>query len=457
MKKVILCLATFAMFIVGCSKIESEQTQTPISQEKASGLLPDDPALKKNFGFRVSKDFLENGHVLAFNKFGKKIHDLSISDAETLMTAQAKGGTKGGGWGQGGNPGTGSTGGGTSGGGGTITPTPSDYTPPRIIGVDPANGTVLKFVNSVTLSGFIDDETKLARVKITVKGDVILDSIGPFLHGYGNWNVFQIPYSLAYGDGQYDMSWQAWDSTGNTTIVNTVFSRNTNFNPLPSNFPSSYVLPFPPGTYIQQGGEGACAAFAVNSAFTIQKYVRGNQTGGFNGNNVYSPEWIYNIALGGRSCGAGSGILGNMGIVVNRGVPTWNTLPFSSMNGCDTFMFTQAIRDNAVLNKGIYGFSTATADINAIKYNITQGYVGIFSFSLDRQLTYNVPAGYIWNFPHFRDGGPHAGCIVGFDDSKHAFLMLNSWGDTWADQGAVWIDYDFFWSEVSGGLWYFGN
>jgi len=448
-----LLMITVALVLSSCNK-SSVDTINPVDEQQfASGLRPDDPALKKNFGFRVSKDFLENGHVLAFNKFGKKIHDLSISEAETLMTTQAKGGK---GWGTGGNPASGGSGGST--GGGTVTPPPpSDYTAPRIIGVDPANGTVLKFVNSVTLSGFVDDETKLARVRITVKGDVIHDSYGPFLQGYGNWNVFQIPYSLAYGDGQYDMTWQAWDSTGNTTIVNTVFSRNTNFNPIPANFPSSYVLPFPPGTYIQQGGEGACAAFAVNSAFTIQKYVRGNQTGGFNGNNVYSPEWIYNIALGGRSCGAGSGILGNMGIVVNRGVPTWNTLPFSSMNGCDTLMFTQAIRDNAALNKGIYGFSTATADVNAIKYNITQGYVGIFAFSLDRQLTYNVPPGYTWNFPHFRDGGPHAGCIIGFDDSKHAFLMLNSWGDTWADQGAMWIDYDFFWSEVSGGLWYFGN
>jgi len=450
-KLVMLTMLLYAAFLVSCNKTSLDEPTVTNEQTFTSGLRPDDPALKKNFGFRVSKNFLENGQVLAFNKFGKKIHDLSISEAEALMTIQAKGGK---GWGTGGNP---ASGGGTSGGGGTVTPPPpSDYTAPRIIGVDPANGTVLKFVNAVTLMGYVDDETKLARIKITVKGDVILDSIGPFLQGYGNWNVLQIPYSLAYGDGQYDMTWQAWDSTGNTTVVNTVFSRNTNFNPLPASFPSSYVLPFPKG-YINQGGEGACAAFAVNSAFTIQKYVRGNQTGGFSGNNVYSPEWIYNIALRGLSCGAGSGILGNMSIVVNRGVPTWNTLPFSAFNGCDTLMFTQAIRDNAALNKGIWGFSTATADINAIKYNITQGYVGVFAFQLDRQLTYNVPPGYTWNFPHFRDGGPHAGCIIGFDDSKHAFLMLNSWGDTWADQGAMWIDYDFFWSEVSGGLWYFGN
>jgi len=464
MKKLLL-FSFLLLTLFSCNKTElnspelgEKQSIQNYDYRKGGGVLPDPPELKKNFSMKISQEFLEHGRTLAFNKNGKKIVDMRADEAEFLMKGTAaKGSTKGGGWGQGGNPGSGGSTGGSTGGGGT---TQTDWTAPRIVGIDPVNGQVynLSLNSYVVLNALVDDETALARVKVTIRGDVIIDTAGPFKQGYGNWNYISQTYQFPYGDGTYNMTWQAWDAAGNTTIVNTVFSRNTEFSTIPVQLPTSFILPYPKqNQYIHQGGEGACAAFAVNSAFTIQKYVRGGLTGGYNDNNVYSPEWIYNIALRGAGCGSGSSVLGNMGTVVNRGVPTWAALPFSYMNGCDTLMFTQAIRDNAALNKGLWGFSTPTADINALKYNITRGYVGIHGFQLDHQLTSNVAPNYIWNFPHFQDGGPHAGCIIGYDDSKHAFLMLNSWGNTWANEGAVWIDYDFFWQAVTGALYYFGN
>lgn len=435
--------------LMSCQKTNNLTIENSVGFRN-SGVIPDPPELKRNFDIKVSKEFLEHGRTVAFNKFGKKIVDMNADDAESLMMSQARGGKK---WGQGGSSG-GST------GGGVINPTPSDYTPPRIIGVEPFQGTVYTLNGAwmgISLRAVIDDETKLVRVQVSVRGDILIDSTTGLKSGYGNWNQFDIPYRFPYGDGTYNMTWKAWDSTGNVTIVNSVFSRNTEFTVVPTDMPSSFVLLYPRNPYASQGGEGSCAAVTVNSAFTIQKYVRGGLTGGYNDNNVYSPEWIYNIGKGSGGCGSGSGVLSNMGIVVNRGVPTWAVLPYSSMNGCDTSIFTDAIRANAALNKGIWGFNTATADINAIKYNVYRGYVGVFAYQLDRQLINNPSPGYIWNFPHFQDGGPHAGCIIGYDDSKHAFLMLNSWGDSWADQNTVWIDYDFFWQAVTGGIYYFGN
>ncbi|MCL2102000.1 MAG: hypothetical protein FWH22_09850, partial [Fibromonadales bacterium] len=38
----------------------------------------------------------------------------------------------------------------------------------------------------------------------------------------------------------------------------------------------------------------------------------------------------------------------------------------------------------------------------------------------------------------------HAMVLVGYDDSKNAFRVLNSWGTSWGDRGSIWIDYDFF-------------
>ncbi len=38
----------------------------------------------------------------------------------------------------------------------------------------------------------------------------------------------------------------------------------------------------------------------------------------------------------------------------------------------------------------------------------------------------------------------HAMALVGYDDSKSAFRVRNSWGTSWGDNGSIWVDYDFF-------------
>lgn len=43
--------------------------------------------------------------------------------------------------------------------------------------------------------------------------------------------------------------------------------------------------------------------------------------------------------------------------------------------------------------------------------------------------------------------GGHAMVLVGYDDSKHAFRIRNSWGVSWGDNGSAWVDYDFFMND----------
>jgi C1A family cysteine protease len=55
---------------------------------------------------------------------------------------------------------------------------------------------------------------------------------------------------------------------------------------------------------------------------------------------------------------------------------------------------------------------------------------------------YNAGNGYIWNsFSGFYN--THIVTIVGFDDSKNAFLAINSFGTNWGTNGYIWIDYQF--------------
>lgn len=51
--------------------------------------------------------------------------------------------------------------------------------------------------------------------------------------------------------------------------------------------------------------------------------------------------------------------------------------------------------------------------------------------------------------------GGHAVCCIGYDDSKKAFLVRNSWGVSWGDEGHFWLPYDFVDSKVySSDFWY---
>jgi len=56
----------------------------------------------------------------------------------------------------------------------------------------------------------------------------------------------------------------------------------------------------------------------------------------------------------------------------------------------------------------------------------------------------NAKAGFIWKTNSGSGAFPHAIIICGYDDSKHAYKVMNSVGTNWGDAGYSWIDYDYF-------------
>jgi hypothetical protein len=464
MKKLIYVLvALMTISLSSCVKNELNPTIPTTDQGKGSGLIADGPEYNKMIKYEYSQEFMTKGRTMSFVK-GKKVLDLSVEDANAEFQTASKtskgswsggGGTGGGG---GGTKGNGGSTGGTTGGGGTTTQT--DWYAPRVSIGSPTPGQnytlATGMYEAMDCTFYIDDETRVSRILVTIRGDIWLDTTANLKSGYGNWNVIQFLYPWTYGDGTYDVNVQAWDGAGNTTKTTVMVSRNTQMTPLPTNFPSTYILPFiATNEFINQGGEGSCASFAVASQYAIDRYVNEGQTGGFNGNNVYSAEWLYNICIAAfRSgspsvdCGNGSGLIQNMSYLKQRGIPTWNALPYSSLNGCDTTMFTDAIRANAAsqVRKG-YGGSANPVDRNLVKLKIYQKKPLVFGFSIDYNYMFATD-GFIWTTRNY-NGGPHAMVVIGYDDSKNAYLCLNSWGTNWGTQGKIWVDYSFFESNAS--------
>ena len=59
--------------------------------------------------------------------------------------------------------------------------------------------------------------------------------------------------------------------------------------------------------------------------------------------------------------------------------------------------------------------------------------------------------GVLNNLNYIGDEGGHAMVIAGYDDSRGAFCIINSWGSVWGDNGYAWVGYDFlvnkFWCK----------
>ncbi len=113
-------------------------------------------------------------------------------------------------------------------------------------------------------------------------------------------------------------------------------------------------------------------------------------------------------------------------------------MPFSYT----TVIFPQDAQYTAKYQAGsvVYAQSSDLSTPNWVKTQLAAGHEVAFGVTLDSDGTVTNN---IWK-PGMTAEGGHAMLIVGYDDSKQAFRVKNSWGTGWADNGYVWFSYDWF-------------
>ncbi len=208
----------------------------------------------------------------------------------------------------------------------------------------------------------------------------------------------------------------------------------------PPSLPSSYQLTMQ--SVGNQGGEFSCVAWAVSMARSAEKYYATGATGYNYSTNIFSPEFLYNQVKFSADCSSGTGIFTALNFVKNQGICTWQTMPYSSTNGCSLLPTSTQTAEAA--NHKILSFSQVSmSDQTAIKTLLTQKHPLIAGTSVDDSFV-NATAGFTWSTFTSSFGTNHGYVICGYDDARHAYKVVNSWGTTWADNGYSWIDYDFF-------------
>ena len=312
-----------------------------------------------------------------------------------------------------------------------------DITAPVVNITSPADGSSYTTGTAVSVAVNATDNVGVSSVSFSVDG-VLQSSSSASPYSF-SWNTTGATSST------HTLTATAKDAAGNSAASSVLVTLNTTIIQPPP-LPSSYLLATPPVT--NQGNEGSCSAFSTTyDARSIEQYYRTGATGYSYSTNIFSPAYVYNQVKFSSDCYSGTSTPMALDLLINKGVCTWQTMPYSDVTGCN--VMPTAAQDAEAANYKIAFYSKIlNTDLVTIKTMITQKHAVIINITADNGFI-NAGPGFIWSSYSGSGALPHGIIICGYDDAKHAYKVMNSWGTGWGDAGYSWIDYTYF-TQVSG-------
>jgi uncharacterized protein (TIGR02145 family) len=201
-----------------------------------------------------------------------------------------------------------------------------------------------------------------------------------------------------------------------------------------------------PRVLSQGSEEGSCVAWGIAYAGRTIMWMKFHPESSYDQNvNIFSPEFVYNQVKLSSDCLSGSKTTLGFELLMKQGVCRWSIMPYIA--GCSTL--PNETQKSDALNYKILGYATVPINSNSIKPFLIAGYSIIVAGPIDNN--YQL----LKEEEILKDRGSsignHCYCVVGYDDTKNAFKIMNSWGPKWASSGFGWIDYDYinqWWQEA---------
>lgn len=181
-----------------------------------------------------------------------------------------------------------------------------------------------------------------------------------------------------------------------------------------------------------QGMQQSCVAWAV--AYALKSYQEKLESGQ---TFTFSPSFIYNQINNGQN--APTYVTDALNVLSQQGVCSYDEMPYNPNDWLTKP--TEQSKNNAKKFRIDYWRKINHTDIKEVKAHLAAGYPVIIGAYVSSEFIRNGKD--TWKNPGTQEGG-HCMLLVGYDDSKNAFKVMNSWGTEWGDNGFGWIDYGLF-------------
>jgi hypothetical protein len=164
--------------------------------------------------------------------------------------------------------------------------------------------------------------------------------------------------------------------------------------------------------------------------------------------NIPSPNYVYHLSRAG-GCDAGSTV-GRAAEVLSKGALSLADYPFTDV--CTPPPSPEQVaRAHDFLVRGISRVDIARPD--DVKGQLARANPVMISFKVGTAFMKHRGAGtFTEAAPPAEDKaqGWHAMTLVGYDERRQAFRLINSWGKSWGDRGYAWIGYDLLRTRIRG-------
>lgn len=198
-----------------------------------------------------------------------------------------------------------------------------------------------------------------------------------------------------------------------------------------------------------QGSIGSCSGWATGyGARTILEAIRRGWKGKTDSitAQAYSALFIYNQVKAG-SCAMGAYIDKAAELLRDKGDILSSTFD-GELEECERQPTDEQLKEASAHR--IEGFVTLfssdaarSVKVEKTKLSLAQGRPVAMGLLLRKNFMEIKKGDQYW-FPDLGDTtfyGAHAMVVVGYDDSKNAFEIMNSWGEDWGNGGFVWVKY----------------
>ncbi|PSG89461.1 C1 family peptidase [Aurantibacter aestuarii] len=198
-----------------------------------------------------------------------------------------------------------------------------------------------------------------------------------------------------------------------------------------------------------QNPQNSCVAWATTYS-CLSYYEKGIRNkpyyinGSINYDNILSPSYVYNQINNGQN--KGTYFEDAFRILINEGTCTYSSMPYVPNDWVSQPNINQ---ENEAKNFKIetYRRLNLSDALTSIKAELINKNPVIVASVFD-ETYYNsgfnfTGSDYKWNsIGNVNNLMGHAILIVGFDDTKNAFKIMNSWGQNWGNNGYGWINYN---------------